>query len=290
MKKLLLFSIFSFLLASAFGQAIQYTSGVPHTAGTPVSAPSSKGSWLRYDKTNKVLYRWTGAAWDAVSGAGAGGIFEGSGTVPSGAVATVTDQFQFVHSDDILLELTDYRTTLNGLDGNGNVAYSFYMDGTAPEAVFVDQSGIPRGIVYNDDYSANYTDRTLVDKGYVDAAVSSSGGLGYSVYTALISQTGTSDPTVTVLQNTLSGTPVWTRSSTGVYVATLTGAFPANKTTPFNSGLVYESSGFGTGYDGQMGGRRTSDDTWTLIVTDYVNGDPFDGSLSDHFIEIRVYP
>lgn len=44
-------------------QTIQYTSGVPHTAGAPVSTPSTFGSWLRYDKTNKVLYRWTGSAW-----------------------------------------------------------------------------------------------------------------------------------------------------------------------------------------------------------------------------------
>lgn len=78
MKKLL-FLFFAFgLLASAFGQAIQYTSGVPHTAGTPVSAPTTYGSWLRYDKTNKILYRWTGSAWSAmpssaVTGSGASG-------------------------------------------------------------------------------------------------------------------------------------------------------------------------------------------------------------------------
>ena len=47
-------------------QTIQYSSAVPHTAGTPVNSPSTFGSWLRYDKTNKILYRWTGAAWSAI--------------------------------------------------------------------------------------------------------------------------------------------------------------------------------------------------------------------------------
>ena len=52
----------------------------------------------------------------------------------------------------------------------------------------------------------------------------------YLVYTALMSQTGVNAPTAVVLQNTLSGTIVWTRTSPGLYVGTLAGAFPVNKT------------------------------------------------------------
>lgn len=51
----------------------------------------------------------------------------------------------------------------------------------------------------------------------------------YKVYVALLSQTGTDDPTVIVFENTI-GDIVWTRQSTGVYRATLVGAFPTNKT------------------------------------------------------------
>lgn len=50
-------------------------------------------------------------------------------------------------------------------------------------------------------------------------------------YLALLTQTGTDAPTATILQNTLSATPVWTRSGTGAYVLTLTGEFTENKTT-----------------------------------------------------------
>jgi len=55
--------------------------------------------------------------------------------------------------------------------------------------------------------------------------------LGYTVYTALITQAGTAAPVATVLQNTTGGTIAWTRNSTGRYVATISGAnFTANKT------------------------------------------------------------
>ena len=52
----------------------------------------------------------------------------------------------------------------------------------------------------------------------------------YLVYTALLNQTSTNAPVATVLKNTLGGTVVWTRTSPGLYVGTLTGAFTANKT------------------------------------------------------------
>lgn len=48
-------------------------------------------------------------------------------------------------------------------------------------------------------------------------------------YVALLTQSGTSAPVATVLENTLSGTPVWSRGSTGQYVLTLASEFPAGK-------------------------------------------------------------
>lgn len=54
-------------------QAIQFTAAVPHTDGTPSGAPGSKSAWIRYDKTNKVLYRWTGTTWAALPTSGLSG-------------------------------------------------------------------------------------------------------------------------------------------------------------------------------------------------------------------------
>lgn len=48
-------------------------------------------------------------------------------------------------------------------------------------------------------------------------------------YTGLLQQTGTSNPTVQILQNTI-GTIIWTRTGIGVYIGTLAGAFPTLKT------------------------------------------------------------
>jgi len=52
----------------------------------------------------------------------------------------------------------------------------------------------------------------------------------YKVYTALLTQTGTTAPVATVLENTI-GNIVWTYDSTGFYFATLAGAFISGKTT-----------------------------------------------------------
>jgi len=54
--------------------------------------------------------------------------------------------------------------------------------------------------------------------------------IGPKCYKAFIAQTGTAAPTMTVINNDLSAAIVWTRSSAGVYVGTLAGAFLAAKT------------------------------------------------------------
>src|SRR3972149_1660231 len=54
---------------------------------------------------------------------------------------------------------------------------------------------------------------------------------GDDVYVASITQAGTDDPVATVIKSTLSAAIVWTRTSSGVYLGTLTGAFVAGKTT-----------------------------------------------------------
>ena len=63
------------------------------------------------------------------------------------------------------------------------------------------------------------------------AAFANSYSLGYTVYTALISQAGTAAPSAIVLQNTTGGTITWSRASTGNYAAVISGAnYVENKT------------------------------------------------------------
>lgn len=70
------------------------------------------------------------------------------------------------------------------------------------------------------DISASDVRQRLID--IVDSAAFA----GKKVYKALLTQSGTSAPVATVLVNTLSGTPVWSRGAAGTYRATLTGEFP----------------------------------------------------------------
>lgn len=102
----------------------------------------------------------------------------------------------------------------------------------------------------------------------------------YKKYVAMLTQTSTSAPTAKVLENTLGGTVVWTYSSTGVYVGTLTGAFTADK-----SPVILTSNNSGVTLTGGASGS-----TNFVGIETKVNGTLTDGSMTDSFIEIRVYP
>ena len=64
---------------------------------------------------------------------------------------------------------------------------------------------------------------TSATAGYV---LSNAGNDGVAEYVAKLAQSGTNAPVATVLKNTLGGTVVWSRISSGTYEATLAGAFP----------------------------------------------------------------
>lgn len=53
----------------------------------------------------------------------------------------------------------------------------------------------------------------------------------YLVYRAMLTQTGLAAPVAIVLENSLGGTVVWSRTAAGSYSGTLTGAFPTAKTS-----------------------------------------------------------
>jgi len=104
---------------------------------------------------------------------------------------------------------------------------------------------------------------------------------GPKKYVALISQTGTSAPTATVLENTLGGTVVWTRTAAGAYTGTLTGAFTNNKTFLLMGTIPYLNN---PAYILD----RSSDNT--IYIQTSVNNIQSDNILSNTSIEIKVYP
>ncbi len=114
------------------------------------------------------------------------------------------------------------------------------------------------------------------------AAFANSYSLGYTVYTALITQAGTAAPVATVLQNTTGGTIVWTRNSTGRYVATISGTtYTADKT------VVLVTSGGNS--DMILRPKITA-----TTAIDWYNIDSSDNAVSDTIaetttVEIRIY-
>ena len=105
----------------------------------------------------------------------------------------------------------------------------------------------------------------------------------YKVYTALLSQTGTSNPiVVAVLENTLGGIPVWTRTAIGNYRCELAGVFIDLKTAVFTSMTNSSGTVYGIKYF-----VVPPDDVFIVsLPSPSGDFDTEDGYIS---IEIRVY-
>lgn len=106
---------------------------------------------------------------------------------------------------------------------------------------------------------------------------------GKKVYKALLTQTGTNAPVATVLENTLSGTPVWSYVGVGDYELTLASEWTANKTVIIHKSIISDDVNY----------KLTSIYTSTNVL----NFKTFDGTtpsndmlLNAETITIEVYP
>ena len=107
----------------------------------------------------------------------------------------------------------------------------------------------------------------------------------YKVYTAVLTQQNTNAPSAVVLENTLGGTVVWTRNSTGNYYGTLNNAFPIqNKIALFQGGSMW-----GTLPLKIIRVQHLNSDTIQIFTQQATDGALVDSSLSGTSIEIRVY-
>jgi hypothetical protein len=109
-----------------------------------------------------------------------------------------------------------------------------------------------------------------------------SNGGGSKIYKALLTQSGDTAPTVSVLENTLGGTVVWTRQSAGTYVGTLSGAFTANKTACF-TGTTYGATYGGTDFN------VNNVNTVYLYTFDHVDMMTKDGYLNNTLVVIEIF-
>ncbi len=96
-----------------------------------------------------------------------------------------------------------------------------------------------------------------------------------------LTQSGTSNPVLTTITDTLAGT--WARIAVGTYTLTKTGAFTANKTVPIDDVYIDQTGNL-------FKINRTSIDVVTLLT--YASTDTntlADDVLSARFINIEVY-
>lgn len=103
----------------------------------------------------------------------------------------------------------------------------------------------------------------------------------YKVYTALLTQLGTNAPVAIVLENTLGGDIVWSRTVIGKYKGVIEGGFDVNKTYYSCSNNVHYIEAGEIGMDIDFNGD---------IYISYKSDDVFsDNDLFNRPIEIRVY-
>lgn len=147
--------------------------------------------------------------------------------------------------------------------------------------------GTPVGSVIPSATGQYYHDTTddtyFISTGTTSADWEEIGGSEMKVYRAIISQSGTGTPTATILENTLGGTPVWSRTGVGTYHLTLAGAFTENKTIVSASADAYDSSAslFGSGWE--------SEDALFFFASNFSGaGTDLDGGFNS--VEILVYP
>lgn len=109
---------------------------------------------------------------------------------------------------------------------------------------------------------------------------------GVKRYVALLTQTGGNAPVATVLENTLGGTVVWTRTAAGTFRGTLASAFPATKTVCLlGNGLIDPSIPSG----GIVQAAR-ADDAYVEVITYGLDGALIATDTAAFSLEIRVYP
>ena len=104
----------------------------------------------------------------------------------------------------------------------------------------------------------------------------------YKTYMAIVQQTGTNAPTSVIYENNLSGVITWSRTSTGIYVGTLSNAFTNKKT------IIHTSNGnSATTQPLVYYCYRTTDST--IELRSVRNGSLSDDVINNITLEVRVY-
>jgi hypothetical protein len=171
-----------------------------------------------------------------------------------------------------------------------NIAFSTVASGTAGTIPVLSAAvliGATQTVLYNNvklpNLSGTGTRTVVVDAGGVLSTVTTPVAVGYKVYTALLSQTGTNAPTATVLDNTLGGAVTWSYFGVGQYIANTSSLFTTSKTVFFMTRTNPPTVSFTT----NVGSNAIN--TSQAGITVFSDTGYVDGQVSAMTIEIRVY-
>jgi hypothetical protein len=154
------------------------------------------------------------------------------------------------------------------------------LDGSNDNKLIVVDSEYQKGLVYDGDYTGQFTTHSLVTKGYVDSQKP------YKSYVALLTQTSSNAPVATVLENEFGITATFSYNVTGNYRLHMTGQF-TSKTFILPGSADQGPIG---GDFGHFIAVKESNDIISLQTYDVNGAGSMNGLLNDTSIEIRVYP
>ena len=122
-------------------------------------------------------------------------------------------------------------------------------------------------------------DGTPTTKSITVANLKASLGLSYTKLVCLVSQSGTSSPTLTILENTTGATFTTNRQAQGVYqITSLSSVFTSNKTLIFANNFTYPYT---------IDISRTG--ATNLTIGTYDGAGTSDDVLINSTLEVRIY-
>jgi hypothetical protein len=164
---------------------MRFRPGVDVITGSsaPAYTPRDNQSLFAVNASSE-LYYYNSPSWVQIGGSGGGGIYGGSGNVPDATVATLIEDFEFAGGDTTSFTLSTGTTNGGQLFSNlagisvihrdtasnylefNNAGAGFTFGGTFDRLTITG-----RDARYAADYSGTFSQRSLVDKAYVDGVI-----------------------------------------------------------------------------------------------------------------------